>query len=102
MLLSELRTSTKTPSLRTLRRGSSIRLTQDRVASGKVSTLSIKMGSRCRLLGQATGVEDKYRLIGILSESNKKGFRNIGKATYREEDFSGLGLQEDCRRQAPL
>jgi hypothetical protein len=41
------------------------------------------MGSRCRLLAQATGVEDKYRLIGILSDSSKKGFRNIGKATYR-------------------
>src|ERR1700681_1053062 len=62
--------------MRTLRRGASIRLTQDRVASGKVSTLSIQMGSRCRLLAQATGVEDKYRLIGILPDSSKKGGLN--------------------------
>jgi len=48
------------------------------------------MGSRCRLLAQATGVEDKYRLIEILPDSSKKGFRNIGKATYRNADFSGV------------
>src|ERR1700681_1793577 len=63
--------------MRTLRRGASIRSTQDRVASGKVSTLSIQMGSRCRLLAQATGVEDKYRLIGILPDASKKGSHGL-------------------------
>jgi hypothetical protein len=48
------------------------------------------MGSRCRLLAQATGVEDKYRLIEILPDSSKNGFRNIGKASYRKADFSGV------------
>ena len=52
------------------------------------------MGSRCRLLAQATGVEDKYRLIGILPDSSKKVFGTSEKPLTEKVTYQGVAVGE--------